>query len=53
VRPPPDRCNPCLLSTPHAAMNAAMADGSVQALAGNIDRESWWALCTPDGKGTW
>ena len=53
VRPPRDRCNPCLLSTPHHAMNAVLADGSVQALAGDIDPEVWWALCAPNGKGSW
>jgi hypothetical protein len=49
VRPPEDRCNPCLLSTPHASMNAALADGSVQTLAGDIAPQAWWALCAPNG----
>jgi hypothetical protein len=55
VRPPKDRCNPCLLSTPHSAMNAVLADGSVQTLAPAISPQSWWALCTPNGggSGTW
>ena len=55
VRPPMDRCNPCLASTPHASMNAVMADGSVQSLDGGIAPDAWWALCAPDGKGsgTW
>jgi prepilin-type processing-associated H-X9-DG protein len=48
VRPPPDKCNPCLLSTPHVAgMNTTFADGHVATLKGAIDRFTWWALCTP------
>ena len=49
VRPVPHRTNPCLPATGHAAMHAAMADGSVRSLAGGIDRFTWWALVTPRG----
>lgn len=47
VRPAPDRCNPCLLSTPHALLNAAYADGSVRGLAAGMNRRAWWAHVTP------
>ena len=30
-------------------MNVCMADGSVRALAGGMDRLAWWALVTPAG----
>ncbi len=43
-------CNPCLPATGHNAMNAAMADGSVRALAPGMDRRVWWALVTPAGR---
>jgi hypothetical protein len=38
VQPRADRCHPCLLSTPHPAMNACMADGSVRVIDGGVDR---------------
>jgi hypothetical protein len=50
VRPTPQGgCNPCLASTGHAAMNTALADGSVRQLAAAIDRHRWWAILTPAG----
>jgi prepilin-type N-terminal cleavage/methylation domain-containing protein len=47
--PPQGKCNPCRAATGHAAMNAAMADGSVRPLAAGIERRTWWALLTPAG----
>jgi hypothetical protein len=36
-------------------MNAVLADGSVQTLAGSIAPAAWWSLCTPNGvnNGMW
>jgi prepilin-type N-terminal cleavage/methylation domain-containing protein len=48
VQPPPDRCDPWLASTPHSAMNVALADGSVRSLAASMSETTWWAACTPD-----
>jgi hypothetical protein len=50
VGPPADRCNPCLPSTAHTAMNTAFADGGVRALAAGITPRAWWALVTPAGR---
>lgn len=47
VRPPPDRCHPCVPATAHAAMNTAFADGSVRPLAAGTNPRVWWALVTP------
>lgn len=34
----------------HDALNTAMADGSVRALAPSINPAIWWGLCTPNGE---
>jgi prepilin-type N-terminal cleavage/methylation domain-containing protein len=39
-------------STPHDAMNVALADGSVRTLSAQISPETWWASCTPSGGDT-
>src|SRR5262245_32134687 len=51
VRPTPfdSNCDPTLASTPHEAMQVAMADGSVRSLNASISDTTWWALCTPRG----
>jgi prepilin-type processing-associated H-X9-DG protein len=51
LRPTPAKggCNPCRAAAGHNAMNAAMADGSVRALAGAIAPRTWRALLTPAG----
>jgi prepilin-type N-terminal cleavage/methylation domain-containing protein len=51
VRPTPfsGNCDPTLASTPHEAMQAAMADGSVRSISPSISGAIWWALCTPRG----
>jgi prepilin-type processing-associated H-X9-DG protein len=41
------RCTSWFASTPHSAMNVAMADGSVRVLSGNISALTWKALVTP------
>jgi prepilin-type processing-associated H-X9-DG protein len=48
VKPPRDKCDPWLASTPHNSMNVAMADGSVRTLSASMSGETWWAACTPD-----
>jgi prepilin-type N-terminal cleavage/methylation domain-containing protein len=42
-------CDPTKASTPHQVMQVALADGSVRALSPDLSRETWWALCTPNG----
>jgi hypothetical protein len=43
-------CDPRLASSPRSAgILAGLGDGSVRLLAGTIDPNIWWALCTPDG----
>lgn len=46
------QCDGRLASTSHAAMNAAMGDGSVRSIAPTISPAGWYALCTPDGGET-
>ncbi len=43
------RCDGERPSTPHTAMNAAMADGSVRVISGNISPKTWAAALTPAG----
>ncbi|HEX3600220.1 MAG TPA: DUF1559 domain-containing protein [Lacipirellulaceae bacterium] len=48
IAPDPNECNRFLTQTAHpGAMNALMLDGSVQAVAGDIDRLSWWHYVLP------
>jgi prepilin-type N-terminal cleavage/methylation domain-containing protein len=42
-------CDAHFPQTPHANMNACMADGSVRSLSSKIDPRVWWSLCTPAG----
>ncbi len=42
-------CNFSKPSTSHTAMNAAMADGSVRVISGNISAKTWAAALTPAG----
>jgi prepilin-type N-terminal cleavage/methylation domain-containing protein len=53
VRPLPynsSACNHTVAQSGHTGvMNAALADGSVRALAGSLSGDVWWALCTPRG----
>ena len=43
------QCDGRLASTSHAAMNVAMADGSVRSVSPTISPATWYAACTPDG----
>jgi prepilin-type N-terminal cleavage/methylation domain-containing protein len=49
VQPPLNQCNWQVASTPHAAMNVALADGSVRSLAPTINALTWYQACTPNG----
>jgi prepilin-type N-terminal cleavage/methylation domain-containing protein len=40
-------CDPLRAQTVHAVMTVGMADGSIRALNGNMDPNTWWAICTP------
>ena len=46
---PLGQCDRRLASTPHLSMIAAMADGSVRIIAGNIPAATWAAALTPAG----
>jgi prepilin-type N-terminal cleavage/methylation domain-containing protein len=37
----------CVALHPPGIMNAALADGSVRSLNGNLSGTTWWAACTP------
>jgi prepilin-type N-terminal cleavage/methylation domain-containing protein len=42
-------CDPKFAQTPHSSgMQSGFADGSVRNLNANIDKNSWWAVCTPN-----
>jgi prepilin-type N-terminal cleavage/methylation domain-containing protein len=43
------KCVAAVASSPHHALNVALADGSVRTLSDNIASETWWAACTPGG----
>jgi hypothetical protein len=50
VRPSPVECNVAYPSTGHAGgMVVAMADASARVISPNISRDTWIALCTPNG----
>lgn len=50
VVPPQGQCNVAYPSTGHwSAMRVAMADGSCRTISPSISRETWIALCTPNG----
>jgi hypothetical protein len=49
VQPKPGNCNVQVATTPHAAMQAAMADGSVRSITNTITPLTWYQLCTPNG----
>jgi len=42
------QCDRRVASTPHQAMQAGMADGSVRSISGNISNTTWWIAVTPD-----
>jgi prepilin-type N-terminal cleavage/methylation domain-containing protein len=42
-------CSRFWASTPHTAMQSAMADGSVRSISGNVSNLTWFALQTPAG----
>ncbi len=54
VQPPnflasPGPCNGRLAASSHAAMNVALADGSVRSVSPTISAATWAATLTPDG----
>jgi hypothetical protein len=49
VQPKPFQCDYRVASTPHAAIQVAMADGSVHSASSTIDPAIWYALLTPNG----
>jgi prepilin-type processing-associated H-X9-DG protein len=49
VQPRPNACNWQVASTAHAAMNVAMADGSVRRVSPTISPLTWYQACTPNG----
>lgn len=44
-----NKCDWRLATTAHAAMNAAMGDGSVRSLSPSMSPSVWYAFCTPNG----
>jgi len=44
-----NQCSAQFASTAHAAMNVAMADGSVRSLSPTISALTWYQACTPNG----
>jgi prepilin-type N-terminal cleavage/methylation domain-containing protein len=52
AQPKIDACNFLLASTPHAAINVALADGSVRSLSPTISSLMWYQACTPNGGET-
>ena len=50
VQPMPGSCDSTCASTPHpGGMQAALADGSVRSLSGDMSGATWWAAVTPAG----
>jgi prepilin-type N-terminal cleavage/methylation domain-containing protein/prepilin-type processing-associated H-X9-DG protein len=49
LKPKPNTCNWQVASAAHAAMNVAMADGSVRSLSPTISPLTWYQACTPNG----
>jgi prepilin-type N-terminal cleavage/methylation domain-containing protein/prepilin-type processing-associated H-X9-DG protein len=55
IQPPPPyvdnpNCNQRVAQSPHTGViNVAMGDGSVRSLAGGMNPNTWWALCTING----
>ena len=43
------KCDRRLASTPHAVMQAALADGSVRVISANVTPATWYAALTPGG----
>ena len=48
LRPAFDECDGQRSQTPHAAMNVALADGSVRSIAPQITPETWKLLLKPN-----
>jgi len=49
VQPKPGACDYRVASTAHAAIQVAMADGSVHGASPTISKAVWYALLTPNG----
>jgi prepilin-type N-terminal cleavage/methylation domain-containing protein len=49
---PASQCDPRLTSTPHPAMQAGLADGSVRSITSGVSGATWWAAVTPSGGET-
>jgi prepilin-type processing-associated H-X9-DG protein len=49
VQPKRNACTWQVASTAHAAMNVAMADGSVRSLSPTMSALTWYQACTPNG----
>jgi hypothetical protein len=49
VQPKPGQCDSRVASTPHAAIQIAMADGGVRSLSPTISALTWYQACTPNG----
>src|SRR5438876_12125408 len=49
VQPKPGQCDYRVASTAHAAINVAMADGSVHSVAPSVDPAVWYSALTPNG----
>jgi prepilin-type N-terminal cleavage/methylation domain-containing protein/prepilin-type processing-associated H-X9-DG protein len=49
VQPKPSACNWQVASTPHGAINVAMADGSVRSVSPSVSALTWYQACTPNG----
>ena len=40
-------CDGARASTPHAAIQVCLGDGSVRTLSASLPAQTWWNLCTP------
>jgi prepilin-type N-terminal cleavage/methylation domain-containing protein len=49
VQPTRKECSWQVASTPHAAMQVAMGDGSVRSVAPTVSGLTWYHACTPNG----
>jgi prepilin-type N-terminal cleavage/methylation domain-containing protein len=49
VQPPLSQCSVKVASTPHAAINVCLGDGSVRSVSPTVSALTWYQACTPDG----
>jgi prepilin-type N-terminal cleavage/methylation domain-containing protein len=49
TQPPLSNCNYQVASTPHAAINVCLGDGSVRSISPTISPLTWYQACTPNG----